>query len=138
MRVKEVDRVEAMLNNRHRAVAKRRLEDNYKKAQKRAQKKGRELPPRDDAACSHWGYPYMMYGPWVYPACYCPGLYYGSDPGALPSGTGTAGACVAGTCGGSSAAGACAGPGAGQCSAGGAVSVPVPLSTSALGPEIVG
>lgn len=34
-----------------------KLERNYEKAQKRAEKKGRELPPRDQYY-DHWGYSY--------------------------------------------------------------------------------
>ncbi|KAH8194952.1 hypothetical protein TruAng_010893 [Truncatella angustata] len=90
-----------------------RMEANYKKAQKRAEKKGRKLPPRDEYYY-YWGYPYMMYGPWVYPIYWTPGFYY-YDPGMAAAGTGHAGACAAGTCGGAAGAGACAGAAAGSC-----------------------
>lgn len=120
-RLRWVDKIEGVLVARHRAVAKQRLEENYKKAEKRAKKKGRTLPQRDDAAVNSWGYPYLMYGPWVYPASLSPGLYYGSDPAALPAGTGIPGACAGGTCGGTVAAGACGGAGTGQCAVAGKV-----------------
>ncbi|KAI1871097.1 hypothetical protein JX265_006137 [Neoarthrinium moseri] len=90
-----------------------RLDENYKKAQKRAEKKGRKLPPRDEYYY-YWGYPYMMYGPWVYPIYYTPGYYY-CDPGVATAGTGTPGACAAGSCGGAVGSGACAGAAAGGC-----------------------
>ncbi|KAH8682222.1 hypothetical protein BX600DRAFT_37569 [Xylariales sp. PMI_506] len=95
-----------------------RLEENYRRAQKRAQKKGRTLPPRDDYYY-YWGYPYMMYGPWVYPVYWSPGMWYG-DPGMVAAGSGAAGACVNGTCGGGSGGGACAGTLAGGCGGSGA------------------
>lgn len=41
----------------HAEVHRRRLEDNYQKACKRAEKKGRKLPPRDQYY-EHWGYSY--------------------------------------------------------------------------------
>ncbi|KAK8065163.1 hypothetical protein PG997_011910 [Apiospora hydei] len=88
-----------------------RLEEGYKKAQKRAQKKGRNIPPRDEYYYS-WGYPYLMYGPFIVPVYYTPGMYYGgADPCLVSTGTGHAGACAAGTCGGGAAAGACGGAG---------------------------
>lgn len=65
-----------------------RMEENYKKAQKRAEKKGRKLPPRDEYYY-YWGYPYMMYGPWVYPIYWTPTFYY-ADPGMAAAGTGHA------------------------------------------------
>lgn len=40
-----------------RAVQNKRLEENYQKACKRAEKKGRKLPPKDQYY-SHWGYSY--------------------------------------------------------------------------------
>ncbi|RGP81218.1 hypothetical protein FLONG3_600, partial [Fusarium longipes] len=46
------------VQNRMRAVQNRRLEENYRKACKRAEKKGRKLPPKDQYY-NHWGYPYM-------------------------------------------------------------------------------
>ena len=46
------------VQNRMRAVQNKRLEDNYQKACKRAEKKGRKLPPKDQYY-NHWGYSYM-------------------------------------------------------------------------------
>ena len=77
----------------------RRLEEGHKKAQKRAEKRGRTIPPRDDYY-NRWGYPYLMYGPWIYPMYYSGGIYSAGDPCTFPSGSGTPGACAAGTCGG--------------------------------------
>lgn len=77
----------------------RRLEEGYKKAQKRAEKKGRTIPPRDEYY-THWGAPYLMYGPWIYPLYFSPGIYYAGDPCTVPSGSGAPGACARGTCGG--------------------------------------
>lgn len=108
-----------------------RMDDNYKKAQKRAEKKGRKIPPRDEYYY-YWGYPYMMYGPWVYPIYWTPGFYY-ADPGMAAAGSGHAGACAAGTCGGAAGAGSCGGAmaggcgGSGGCGAGAAVSHPYSL-----------
>jgi hypothetical protein len=113
--MKSVTRSRARVQERQQVASIHRAHENYKKAQKRAHKKGRELPPRDEYYHNYWGYPYMMYGPWVYPAYYTPGLYYGSDPASAPSGTGAEGACAKGTCGGGVAAGACAGTNAGGC-----------------------
>lgn len=88
----------------------RQLEHNYEKARKRAQRKGRELPPRDQYY-DHWGYQYYMYSPFVYPMYFTPGLYYGWDPGFVSTGAGSWANCAAGSCGGGVAAGACGGPG---------------------------
>ncbi|KAH7010993.1 hypothetical protein EDB80DRAFT_383537 [Ilyonectria destructans] len=95
------------------AVQQRRLEENYEKACKRAEKKGRKLPPREQYY-EHWGYTYYMYGPWMYPLYLTPGMYYAWDPGYAASGGGS---CAAGTCGGGVAAGACGSPGG--CAGGG-------------------
>ncbi|KAI5467827.1 hypothetical protein BGZ63DRAFT_431370 [Mariannaea sp. PMI_226] len=101
---------------RHSQVHQRRLEENYQKARKRAEKKGRTLPPRDQYY-DHWGYTYYMYGPWMYPLWFTPGLYYAWDPGYAVSGGAGWGACATGSCGGGVAAGACGS--AGGCAAGG-------------------
>ncbi|KAM3499984.1 hypothetical protein MY10362_006810 [Beauveria mimosiformis] len=103
-----------------RARHAQKVEDEYQKARKRADKRGRELPPKDEYY-NHWGYPYYAYGPWMYPTWFTNGMYYGADPCSVGAG----GACAAGTCGsGAVAAGACGGPGgcssgAGGCGAGG-------------------
>ncbi|KAH6605065.1 hypothetical protein Trco_006772, partial [Trichoderma cornu-damae] len=98
-----------------------RLEEAYRKASKRAEKKGRTLPPKDQYY-DHWGYSYYMYGPFMYPVYFAPGMYYGWDPCYVPSGTGAWANCAGGTCGnGSIAAGGCGGPGG--CSVGAASQV---------------
>lgn len=105
------------------ARQQRQLEINYEKACKRAKKKGRTLPPRDEYY-NHWGYQYYMYSPFVYPLYFTPGLYYGWDPGFVNTGSGWA-ACAAGSCGGGVAAGACGG--AGGCGAAGVSRVDILL-----------
>ncbi|KAM3458239.1 hypothetical protein NHJ6243_007461 [Beauveria neobassiana] len=103
-----------------RARHAQRIEEEYQKARKRAAKRGRELPPKDEYY-NQWGYPYYAYGPWMYPTWFTGGMYYGADPCSVGAG----GACAAGTCGsGAVAAGACGGPGgcssgAGGCGVGG-------------------
>lgn len=100
-------RVQAQLAALHR----QRLDDAYAKAQKRAEKRGRKIPPRDQYY-DHWGYPYYYYGPYMYPLWLTPGMYYGWAPGYVAAcGGGSWGGCAAGSCGGGVAAGACGGPG---------------------------
>ncbi len=79
---------------------RRQLErdEAYKKACKRAQSKGRSIPPRDQYYYGAWGYPYMMYGPYMAYGM-MPGMYYAGDPCVMAQGTGIPGACAAGTCG---------------------------------------
>lgn len=95
----------------------RQLEANYAKACKRAQKKGRTLPPRDEYY-NHWGYSYYMYSPYVWPLYFTPGIYYGSDPGFVNTASTGWAACASGSCGAGVASGACGG--AGGCGASGA------------------
>ncbi|KAI1752641.1 hypothetical protein F4782DRAFT_540027 [Xylaria castorea] len=104
-------RIQKQLQLRHQ----KRLEENYEKARKRAKRNGRELPPRDDYYYYYWGAPYLLYGPYVYPAYYVCPIYY--DTTTVAAGSGYYGACAAGTCGGTVAAGACGGGvGSGGCS----------------------
>lgn len=77
VRLGEASLVERVRSQAH-AAQQARLEANFKKAQKRAQAKGRSIPPRDDYY-HHWGYSYFMYAPWVYPIYWTPGMYY-CDP----------------------------------------------------------
>ncbi|PSR84241.1 hypothetical protein BD289DRAFT_368883 [Coniella lustricola] len=111
------------LRRHGRERQRRQLELDYAKAQKRAEKNGRTLPPRDEYY-NHWGYSYYMYSPFMYPMYFSPGMYYGGgDPGMLGS-AGGYGGCAAGSCSAGVAAGACGGPGgcgmtAGGCGAGG-------------------
>ncbi|KAI0160700.1 hypothetical protein GGR57DRAFT_390743 [Xylariaceae sp. FL1272] len=107
------DKRKAVHDRLHKAH-QQRLEHNYERARKRAKRKGRELPPRDEYYGYYWGTPYLYYGPYVYPAFYVCPVYY-SSPGVAVSGSGDVGACAAGTCGGTVAAGACAGGVAGGC-----------------------
>ncbi|KAI9648029.1 hypothetical protein NHQ30_002657 [Ciborinia camelliae] len=81
----------------------------YDKARHRAQQKGRTIPPRDDYYYMAWGYPYMMYGPYMSPIYVGAPVYYAGDPCVMPVGAGMAGACAAGSCGGGVAAGGCGG-----------------------------
>ncbi|KAG8157449.1 hypothetical protein KVR01_012833 [Diaporthe batatas] len=87
------------------------LELSYHKACRRAERKGRKLPPRDQYY-DHWGYSYYMYGPFMYPMYFTPGMYYGWDPGYVSSG-GCEGwaACAAGSCSAGVSSGACGGAG---------------------------
>ncbi|KAK3693374.1 hypothetical protein B0T22DRAFT_505080 [Podospora appendiculata] len=108
---KQAVRLQLAANN------KRRIDDAYAKAQKRADKKGRKIPPRNEYY-DHWGYPYYYYGPYMYPMWWTPGLYYGWYPGYIAACGGGWGNCAAGTCGGGVAAGGCGGPGV-SCGGGG-------------------
>ncbi|KAM7186669.1 hypothetical protein V8F20_011302 [Naviculisporaceae sp. PSN 640] len=118
-----------LANTRRRVMAqmaalhKKRVEEGYKRAKKRAEKKGRTIPARgkekglgaekeEDMYHDHWGYPYYYYWPGMYAMWLTPGLYYGWYPGYVAGcGGGSWGACAAGSCGGGVAAGACGGPG---------------------------
>lgn len=120
---------------RVRARQRQWLEQEYQKAAKRAEKKGRTLPPKEDYF-NLWGtnytseyrllnlsYPYsqihgsnlmllVVYGPYPFPPWFTPGLYYGWDPSVVPNGAGAWANCAAYTCGnGGIAAGSCGGPG---------------------------
>ncbi|KAI0003470.1 hypothetical protein F4779DRAFT_601953 [Xylariaceae sp. FL0662B] len=121
VRFRDVDRYRDMVHRQLHLSHQMHLDENYKKAQKRAQKKGRELPPRDEYYHMYWGYPYMPYAPYVYPMYVTPGVYPYSDPGTAVMGSGAQGACAAGACGGSG--GGCGGSGGcGSGAAGGSVS----------------
>lgn len=106
--------VERTLAARHR----RRIDEAYAKAQKRAQQKGREIPSKDQYY-THWGYPYVVYGPYMYPVWYSPAVYGVSPSITAVCGTGANGSCASGTCGGGVASGACAAGGAGGMDGGG-------------------
>lgn len=95
--------------NHQRDRHHRQLELNYEKACRRAEKKGRTLPPRDEYY-DHWGYQYYMYSPFIYPMYLTPGLYYGWDPGFSSAGGAWAN-CAAGSCGSNVSAGSCGGAG---------------------------
>ncbi len=65
VKLKPVSSSDADIRRQSLLRIQQRLDEQYRKAQKRAQKKGHEIPPRDEYYHNHWGYPYMMYGPWV-------------------------------------------------------------------------
>ncbi|PNP42296.1 hypothetical protein TGAMA5MH_05978 [Trichoderma gamsii] len=111
---------------RVRARQRQWLDQEYKKATKRAEKKGRTLPPKEDYF-SRWGTNYTVHGPYPFPPSFAPGIYYGWDPSVVPNGAAAWANCAAYTCGnGSIAAGSCGGPGGcingngGTCGASGA------------------
>ncbi|RYO82480.1 hypothetical protein DL766_006333 [Monosporascus sp. MC13-8B] len=112
VRLDDVSSLQAGIRQQRLLRMEQHLEENYRKAQKRAQEKGRKLPPLEEYRHDHWGYPFVMYGPWAYPIYMTP-EFYACDPGRAVAGTGAAGACVGGTCGGGAAAGACTGADAG-------------------------
>ncbi|KAK0657793.1 hypothetical protein B0T16DRAFT_402554 [Cercophora newfieldiana] len=100
-----------MVQRQMAELQRKRLDAAYAKAQKRAAKKGRTIPPRKDYY-DHWGYPFAVYGAFAYAMWWTPGMYYGAYPGYIAAcGGGSTGACANGTCGGGVAAGACGTPG---------------------------
>jgi len=97
------------------------LETFYQKACRRAQKKGRKPPARDEYMYAYaWGFPLYMpyYAPYMGDPCVTTGMYAG-NPACMNLSVGAPGNCAAGTCGGGVAAGACAGA-AGGCAGGAA------------------
>ncbi|CAG8952851.1 hypothetical protein HYFRA_00007564, partial [Hymenoscyphus fraxineus] len=98
------------VTDRLRTRRQKELDDAYEKARKRAKAKGRDLPPKDQYYMAQWGYPYMMYGPYM-AVPYYGGTYYTGDPCVMPVGAGMTGNCAAGSCGGAIGAGGCGGPG---------------------------
>ncbi|CAK7562986.1 MAG: hypothetical protein SEPTF4163_000842 [Sporothrix epigloea] len=102
--------VRSKVTRQIRAAQLSRLNNNYAKAVRRAERSGRKLPPRIEYY-DHWGYQYYMYSPYMYPLYFNTGFYYAS-PGFVPMGTGEWANCASGSCGsGGIAAGACGGPG---------------------------
>ncbi|CAK7221297.1 hypothetical protein SCUCBS95973_004446 [Sporothrix curviconia] len=119
--------VRSKVTRQLRAAQLNRLNNNYAKAVRRAERSGRKLPPREEYY-DHWGYQYYMYSPYMYPLYFNTGYYYAS-PGFVPMGAGEWANCASGSCGsGGVAAGACGGPGgcgacgsiSGGCAGGGA------------------
>ncbi|KAG9606759.1 hypothetical protein KCU77_g5591, partial [Aureobasidium melanogenum] len=102
------------------------LEKAYEKACKRADKKGKPRPKRDDYYYSEsYGHAVFipMYAPYYGALPYTP-IIYPVNPGCMALGVGAAGNCCAGTCGAATAAGgSCSGAGScgsmGGCAAGG-------------------
>ncbi|KFY69588.1 hypothetical protein V496_00103 [Pseudogymnoascus sp. VKM F-4515 (FW-2607)] len=113
------DGMNKKIADRLAAARKKQLDEAYEKACKRAIKRGRPVPPKEQFVANHYGmayaspYPYgMMYmSPYMYPY----GLYY------MPMGVGVYGACAAGTCNGGGCGGGGGGCGGG-CGSGGACS----------------
>jgi len=112
----------SVVSDAMRARRQQELDTAYERACKRARSKNRPVPSRDAYYYGPWGYPYMMYGPWMAYGYY-PGIYMYGNPYCMPMGAGMAGACAAGTCSGGVAAGGCGGPG-GCGNGGGCVSRP--------------
>ena len=112
----EESAIRALTLERMQLRRKMELDIAYGKACKRAEKKGRKPPPRDEYYYGAWGYPYLMYGPYMAMPMYG-GMYYAGDPCAMNVGAGHPGACAAGTCSGGVANGGCGGPGG--CGSGG-------------------
>ncbi|KAM0254560.1 hypothetical protein ACHAQJ_006666 [Trichoderma viride] len=111
---------------RVRARQRQWLDQEYKKAAKRAEKKDRTFPPKENYF-TLWGTQYTMYGPYPFPPWFSPGMYYGWDPSVAHNGQGAWANCAGYTCGnGGIAAGSCGGPGGcingngGTCGASGA------------------
>lgn len=75
------------------------LDYHYARACRRAARRGRTIPPRQDFFGDHWGYAYHTHAPWVYPAYLTPGLYYSWDPGMQERTAGGPGGCATATCG---------------------------------------
>ncbi|KAI1082080.1 hypothetical protein F5B20DRAFT_534317 [Whalleya microplaca] len=114
VKFQDVDKYRDSVRRRLHLSHQMHLDENYEKAQKRAKKKGRQLPPRDEYYYMYWGYPYMLYAPYVYPMYVTPGIYPCGDPGVAAMGSGQ-GACASGACG--AAGGGCGG--SGGCGGGG-------------------
>ncbi|TDZ16366.1 hypothetical protein Cob_v010708 [Colletotrichum orbiculare MAFF 240422] len=94
-----------------RVVYKTRLDDSYERAYKRAAKKGKTLPPREEYY-SHWDSKYHLYGPCAYPAYLTTGIYINGDPGIMHAGADGWAGCAQGLCGTNDIpGGGCGGPG---------------------------
>ncbi|TEA13203.1 hypothetical protein C8034_v003071 [Colletotrichum sidae] len=94
-----------------RVVYKTRLDDSYERAYKRAAKKGKTLPPREEYYC-HWDSKYHLYGPCAYPAYLTTGIYINGDPGIMHAGADGWAGCAQGLCGTNDIpGGGCGGPG---------------------------
>ncbi|KAJ5436103.1 hypothetical protein N7445_006988 [Penicillium cf. griseofulvum] len=104
---------------RSKGLQRIRLQTNYRKAARRAEKRGRQ---RSDSKSANnqsdaylympyaYGYPIVMpyYAPYMMdPSINCDS--YASNPACMNITTGAVGNCCAGTCGGGAAAGSCAG-----------------------------
>ncbi|KAK9371419.1 hypothetical protein V1509DRAFT_614627 [Lipomyces kononenkoae] len=92
------------------------LESSYRKACRRAKKRGRDPPGRDDYMFTYytWGYPLLypgIYAPYMAPIAIT-GDMYPCNPSCMSATLGAAGNCCQGTCGaGIAAGGSCGGSG---------------------------
>ncbi|KAK2046201.1 hypothetical protein LZ31DRAFT_574703 [Colletotrichum somersetense] len=98
--------------NRARGFQRRawasRLEDGYRRAVKRAAKRGKILPPKEEYY-NHWGSTYFQYSPVTGPEYLTKDMYAAGDPGVL---NGSWASCAQGVSGPNDiAAGGCGGPG---------------------------
>jgi len=74
----------------------RELEEAYQKACKRAKAKGRPAPERSEYYQGPWGYPMLMYGPYMSVGL-MGGIYYAGDPCVGAIGAGAPGNCALGS-----------------------------------------
>ncbi|KAI9821079.1 MAG: hypothetical protein M1827_003813 [Pycnora praestabilis] len=115
----KTDSVDTITTARIKAA---QLEASYQQACRRAVKKGRKRPVRDEYYSSYaYGYPTYMpydYAPYMGDPCINGGMY-ASNPACMSTNPGAQGNCAAGTCGGTVAAGGCAGTANGGGCAGG-------------------
>ncbi|GKT42907.1 uncharacterized protein ColSpa_03088 [Colletotrichum spaethianum] len=91
-----------------RSIWASRLDDGYERAVKRAAKRGKKLPPKEEFY-NHWGKTYFQYAPISAPAYLTTDMYVAGDPGIL---NGSWADCAQGLWGPNDiAAGGCGGPG---------------------------
>lgn len=110
MRTNEAPRHKQM-RSRQRNVVRMRLDAAYDRASRRAAKKGKKLPSREEYY-AHWGNKYHMYGPCMYPAYLTVGIYQAGDPGIMHTGLPGWASCAQGLCGTNDiGGGGCGGPG---------------------------
>ncbi|KAF6803226.1 alpha-ketoglutarate-dependent sulfonate dioxygenase [Colletotrichum sojae] len=99
------------MRRQQRNMYRMRLDAAYDRASRRAAKKGKKLPSREEYY-AHWGSRYHMYGPCMYPAYLTAGIYQAGDPGIMHAGYPGWAACAQGLCGTNDiSAGGCGGPG---------------------------
>ncbi|KAH7403060.1 hypothetical protein BKA64DRAFT_668255 [Cadophora sp. MPI-SDFR-AT-0126] len=110
--------VRAMIVRVARKQHDRELEEAYTKACKRAKAKGRPAPERSEYYQGPWGYPLLMYGPYMTVGT-MGGIYYAGDPCVGAFGAGTPGNCALGTCGAGIGGGKCGGAAYGYAYGGG-------------------